>query len=90
VNRLKMVGDNYTVTATGSLVGDEFLAKLWADRFAVQLYTDGENAQAGIEDTSGAGRGPCHEDLWTFSERQAKYSKELKLRGLNAKMRRRK
>jgi hypothetical protein len=71
---------DYIITATGSLIGDEFLGRMWANSFAVKLFVDGENAQAGLEDTTGEGRVPAHEDLWTFSERQRLYTKELKLR----------
>ena len=74
-----MVG-SYVVTANGNLIGDEFLAELWANKFVIKLFTNGAESQAGIYDETGLGRVPAHLDLWTFAQRQDRYSKELKLR----------
>jgi hypothetical protein len=75
-----MVGDTYTISANGNLLGDEFLARLWASRFVVKLFSEPGHEQAGLEDVTGEGRVPGHSDLWIFAERQERYTKELKLR----------
>ena len=87
---MPMVGDNYVVTAQGHLLGDEFLARLWADNFVVKLFSEPFHSQAGLEDMTGEGRVPDAADLMLFAQRQERYSKELKLRSTVLKFGRRK
>lgn len=76
----KLPMGGYVVTANGNLIGDEFLMELWAKKFVVKLFVNGDEKQAGLHDETGEGRVPDALNIWTFANRQDRYTKELKLR----------